>query len=116
MSKPGADPSSGISLGHPLRLPRQHTACVWRDAQSGSCMERENLAGDVKGRGASGSNQIGRASCRERGEISVGGGAEEGEMVVGGRGQVIADGSKASGKRRRAYCRRKEAALGREDG
>src|SRR6202030_4684189 len=56
MSKPGADPSSGISLGDALRLPKRHPACRRREAQSGSCMERENLAGDVKGKGASGSN------------------------------------------------------------
>ena len=57
MSKPGADPSSGISLGDALRLPKRHPACRRREAQSGSCMERENLAGDVKGKGASGSNR-----------------------------------------------------------
>src|SRR6266481_3759551 len=27
MSKPGADPSSGISLGDALRLPKRHPAC-----------------------------------------------------------------------------------------
>jgi hypothetical protein len=54
MSKPGADPSSGISLGDALRLPKRHPACRRREAQSGSCTERENLAGDAKGKGASG--------------------------------------------------------------
>ena len=43
MSKPGADPSSGISLGDALRLPKRHPACRRREAQPGSCMERENL-------------------------------------------------------------------------
>src|ERR1019366_9248656 len=57
MSKPGADPSSGISLGDALILPKRHPACRRREAQSGSCMERENLAGDAKGKGASGSNR-----------------------------------------------------------
>src|SRR6202140_5700852 len=57
MSKPGADPSSGISLGDALRLPKRHPACRRREAQSGTCMERENLAGDVKGKGTSGSNR-----------------------------------------------------------
>jgi hypothetical protein len=56
MSKPGADPASGISLGV-LRLPKRHPACRRREAQSGSRMERENLAGDAKGKGASGSNR-----------------------------------------------------------
>src|SRR3984893_5378254 len=36
MSKPGADPSSGISLGDALRLPKRHPACRRREAQSGS--------------------------------------------------------------------------------
>ena len=57
MSKPGADPSSGISLGDALRLPKRHPACRWREAQSGSCTERENLAGDAKGKSASGYNR-----------------------------------------------------------
>src|SRR5258708_4292358 len=36
MSKPGADPASGISLGDVLRLPKRHPACRRREAQSGS--------------------------------------------------------------------------------
>src|SRR5258708_7735413 len=50
MPKPGADPSSGISLGDVLRLPKRHPACRRREAQSGSWTERENLAGDAKGK------------------------------------------------------------------
>ena len=57
MSKPGADPSSGISSGDVLILPERHPACRRREAQPGSCTERENLAGDAKGKGASGSNR-----------------------------------------------------------
>src|SRR5215204_7377099 len=57
MSKPGADPASGISLGDVLRLPERHPACRRREAQSGSCTERENLDGDAKGKGTSGSNR-----------------------------------------------------------
>src|SRR6516165_2334931 len=49
MPKPGGCHSSGISLGDVLRLPKRHPAWRRREAQSGSCMERENLAG---GRGA----------------------------------------------------------------
>src|ERR1700731_74677 len=56
MSKPGGCHSSGISLGDALRLPKRHPAWRRREAQSGSCMERENLAGDAKGKGTSGSN------------------------------------------------------------
>ena len=57
MSKPGADPSSGISLEDVLRLPKRHPACRRREAQPGSCMERENLRGDAKGKGTSGTNR-----------------------------------------------------------
>ena len=57
MSKPGADPSSGISLGDALRLPKRHPACRRREAQPGSWTERENLHGDAKGKGTSGSNR-----------------------------------------------------------
>ena len=55
MSKPGADPTSGISLGDALRLPKRHPACRRREAQPGSRTERENLA--EKGKGTSGSNR-----------------------------------------------------------
>ena len=57
MSKPEADPSSGISLEDVLGLTKRHPACRRREAQSGSCTERENLAGDAKGKGTSGSNR-----------------------------------------------------------
>jgi hypothetical protein len=57
MSKPGADPSSGISLEDVLRLTKRHPACRRREAQPGSCTERENLDGDAKGKGTSGSNR-----------------------------------------------------------
>src|SRR6202163_2358201 len=57
MSKPGGDPSSGISLGDALIRPKRHPACRRREAQPGSWTERENLIGDAKGKGASGSNR-----------------------------------------------------------
>ena len=57
MPKPGVDPSSGISLGDDLRLPKRHPACRRRESQLGSRAERENLHGDAKGKGASGSNR-----------------------------------------------------------
>src|SRR6266851_8068892 len=50
MPKPGGDPSSGISLGDALRLPERHPAYRRREAQPGSCTERENLDGDAKGK------------------------------------------------------------------
>src|SRR6516165_8980706 len=57
MPKPGGDPSSGISLEDVLRLTKRHPACRRREAQPGSCAERENLHGDAKGKGASGTNR-----------------------------------------------------------
>src|SRR6266478_5539402 len=57
MSKPGGDPSSGISSGEPCSLPKRYPACRRREAQPGSCTERENLEGDAKGKGTSGSNR-----------------------------------------------------------
>src|SRR5260221_7352880 len=57
MPKPGGDPSFGISLGDVLRLPKRHPACRWREAQPGSCTERENLDGDAKGKSTSGYNR-----------------------------------------------------------
>src|SRR3977135_3449743 len=50
MSKPGADPASGISSGDALRPTERHPACRRRETQPGSCTERENLAGDAKGK------------------------------------------------------------------
>jgi hypothetical protein len=44
-------------LGRCLRRPKRHPACRWRDSRPGSCMERENLCGDVKGNSSSGYNR-----------------------------------------------------------
>src|SRR5262245_15130139 len=57
MSKPGVDPTSGISSEDVLIPTERHPACRRREARPGSGMERENLAGDAKGKGASGSNR-----------------------------------------------------------
>ena len=57
MSKPRVDPTFGISSVDILILTERHPACRWREAQPGSCKERENLAGDAKGKGSSGSNR-----------------------------------------------------------
>src|ERR1700739_2023588 len=57
MSKPWGDPSRGISSGDVLIRPERHPACRRREAQPGSCTERENLTGDAKGKGARGSNR-----------------------------------------------------------
>ena len=51
MSKPGADPSSGISSVDALIPTERHPACRQREARPGCRTERENLAGDAKGHG-----------------------------------------------------------------
>jgi len=90
MSKPGGDPSSGINSGDVLRLPERHPACRRREAQPGSCTERENLAGDAKGKGASRSNREAESTdAPERGGLPRSSG-EAGVMSVEQRGQVIA--------------------------
>jgi hypothetical protein len=92
MSKPGADPASGISLGDVLRLPKRHPACRRREAQSGSCTERENLAGDAKGKGTSGSNREAESTdAPERGGLPRS--SNEGSVMgLERRGWVIAVG------------------------
>src|ERR1700720_3538399 len=57
MSKPGGDPSFGTSSVDVLILTERHPACRRREAQPGSCKERENLHGDAKGKGTSGANR-----------------------------------------------------------
>src|SRR6266700_4256219 len=90
MPKPGGCHSPGISLGDALRLPKRHPACRRREAKSGSCTERENLAGDAKGKGASGSNREAESTdAPERGGLPHSS-DEAGVMPVERRGQVIA--------------------------
>src|SRR2546423_13251307 len=93
MSKPGGDPSSGISLGDALRLPERHPACRRREAQPGSCTERENLDGDAKGKGTSGSNREAESTdAPARGGL-LRSSEEAGVMPVERREQAIAIGS-----------------------
>ena len=93
MPKPGADPSSGISLGDALRRPKRHPACRRREARPGSCAERENLAGDAKGKGTSGSNREAESTdAPARGGL-LRSSNEAGVMLVERRGRVIAIGS-----------------------
>ena len=57
MSKPGGDPSSGISSGGAWGLPERHRHVGGATLNQALCTERENLIGDAKGKGASGSNR-----------------------------------------------------------
>src|SRR3982074_2672449 len=90
MSKPGGDPSSGISSVDVLRPTERHPACRQREARPGCRMERENLASDAKGKGASGSNREAESTdARERGGLPRSS-DEAGVMLVERRGRVIA--------------------------
>ena len=90
MSKPGGDPSSGISSEDVLIPTERHPACRQREARSGCRMERENLAGDGKGKGASGSNREAESTdAPERGGLPRSS-DEAGVMLVERRGRVIA--------------------------
>jgi hypothetical protein len=67
------------------------TACRWREAQPGSCKERENLAGDAKGKGSSGSNRKAESTdAPERGGLPRSS-DEAAVMVVERRGRAIDD-------------------------
>ena len=90
MSKPWGDPSHGISSGDVLIRPERHPACRRREAQPGSCTERENLTGDAKGKGASGSNREAESTdAPERGGLPCSS-VEASVMLVERRGRVIA--------------------------
>src|SRR6516225_11749569 len=89
MSKPRVDPTFGISSVDVLILTERHPACRWREAQPGSCKERENLAGDAKGKGPSGANRKAESTdAPERGG-PLRSSEEAAVMVVERRGRVI---------------------------
>ncbi len=71
-------------------LPERHPACRWREAQPGSCTERENLAGDVKGKGTSGDHRKAESTdAPERGGLPRS--SDEGSVMgLERRGRVIA--------------------------
>ena len=72
--------------------PDRHPACRWRESQPVSCAERENLAGDRKGKGASGYHREAESTnVPERDGLPRS--SDEGTvMVLERRGQVIAAG------------------------
>ena len=112
MSKPGADPSSGISSEDVLIPTERHPACRQREARSGSGAERENLVGDAKGKGASGSNREAESTdAPERGGLPCSS-DEAGVMLVELRGRVIAvELGPTGGARRSPKVQRKAAAF-----
>ena len=112
MSKPRADPAFGISSEDVLIPTERHPACRRREAQPGSCTERENLAGDGKGKGASGSNREAESTdAPERGGLPCSS-DEAGVMLVERRGRVIAvELGPTGGARRSPKVQRKAAAF-----
>jgi hypothetical protein len=59
-----ADSRCAIRVGP---VEKRHPACRRREAQSGSCMERENLAGDAKGRAQAAPTVRPKVPMRRRG-------------------------------------------------
>src|SRR5262252_1916401 len=93
MSEPGGDPSSGISSGDALRLPERHPAYRRHEARPGFRTERENLDGDAKGKGTSGSNRETESTdAPARGGL-LRSSVDAGVMLAERREQVIAIGS-----------------------
>ena len=77
------------ATGDVLILPGRHPACRRREAQPGSNMERENLVGDAKGKGTSGSNRKAESNdASERGGLPRSS-AEGPVMGLERSGQVI---------------------------
>ena len=98
-------------MGDVLRLPKRHPAWRRREAQPGSCMERENLAGDAKGKSTSGSNREAESTdAPARGGL-LRSSEEAGVMPVERRGQVTDVGSEPTGNRRSSKSQRKAAAF-----
>ena len=72
-----------------LILTERHPACRRHESQPGSCKERENLAGDAKGKGTSGSNRKAESTdAPERGGL-LRSSDEAAVMVVERRGRAF---------------------------
>ena len=113
MSKPGADPSSGISSGDVLIPTERHPACRQREARSGSGTERENLAGDAKGKGASGSNREAESTNAPGRDGLLRSSGEAGVMPVERRERAIAIWLGSTGDGRNPMFKGKAAAFAR---
>ena len=90
MSKPGVGTTFGISSGDALIPTERHPACRRHEPRLGFGTERENLAGDAKGKGASGSNREAESTdAPERGGLPRS--SDEGPVMgLERRGWVIA--------------------------
>jgi len=114
MSKSQVDPTCEISSGDVLIRTERHPACRQREARPGSGTERENLAGDAKGKGTSGCNREAESTdAPERGGLPRSS-DEAGVMLVERRGRVIAvELGPTGGARRSPKVQRKAAAFAR---
>ena len=90
MSKSRVDPTCEISSGDVLIRTERHPACRQREARPGSCVERENLAGDGKGKGTSGENREAESIYAPERDGPPRSSVEGPEMGVERRGRVIA--------------------------
>ena len=90
MSKPRGGPSCGTSSEDVLIPTERHPACRQREARSGSGAERENLVGDAKGKGASGSNREAESTDAPERDGLLRSSDEAGVMPVERREQAIA--------------------------
>ena len=114
MSKPRVDPTFGISSVDVLILAERHPAYRWREAQPGSCKERENLAGDAKGKGPSGANRKAESTDAPERDGLPRSSDEAGVMLVERRGRVIAvELGPTGGARRSPKVQRRAAAFAR---
>jgi hypothetical protein len=112
MSKPRVDPTFGISSVDVLILTERHPACRWREAQPGSCKERENLAGDAKGKGPSGPNRKAESTdAPERGGLLRS--SEEAAVMVVERRGGSSTMNRANWQREEPEVQRKAAAFNR---
>src|SRR5262245_32716728 len=113
MSKPGAGTTFGISSEDVLIPTERHPACRRREARPGSGTERENLAGDGKGKGASGSNREAESTdAPERGGLPRS--SDEGSVMgLERRGRVIAVDLGQPVRREEPFVQRKAAAFAR---
>src|SRR5262247_4880301 len=113
MSKPGAGTLPGISSEDVLIPTERHPACRRREARPGFGTERENLAGDAKGKGASGSNREAESTdASERGGLPRS--SDEGPVMgLERRGRVIATDLGQPVRREEPFVQRKAAAFAR---
>src|SRR6476469_7722042 len=112
MSKPRVDPTFGISSVDVLILTERHPACRRREAQPGSCKEREHLAGDAKGKGPSGPNRKAESTdAPERGGLLRS--SEEAAVMVVERRGWSSTMNRANWQREEPEAQRKAAAFNR---